>query len=82
MNNLVASPSQRRRLLLLGPVYGVSSAPNRWLCTWDKDVQMCGFEKARQDQCVYVVREDGVLVGILGLHVDDCCCGGGTPGYP
>ena len=35
-----------------------------------------GFERSRFDPCIYYMRDGHKLVGIYGVHVDDCATGG------
>lgn len=61
---------------VLGHVYGLNDAPSAWQRTLNKALVDAGFERSRFDPCIYYMRENGVLTGIYGVHVDDCATGG------
>ncbi|CAE7038139.1 RE2 [Symbiodinium sp. CCMP2592] len=61
---------------VLGRVYGLNDAPSAWQRTLDRALQEAGFERSRLDPCLYYLRHAGQLVGIYGVHVDDCATGG------
>ena len=67
---------------VLGHVYGLNDAPSAWQKTLNQALLDVGFVKSRFDPCVYYLREDnGSLVGVYGVHVDDCATGGSGPKY-
>eukprot|EP00435_Cladocopium_sp_Y103_P030418 s52_g7.t1 len=56
---------------VLGNVYGQNDAPSAWFSTFDAAAQSFGWKPSKFDQCLYTLRSDGRLVGIMGVHVDD-----------
>ena len=60
----------------MGHVYGLNDAPSAWHRTLDRALLSVGFERSRFDPCVYYMRDGDKLVGIYGVHVDDCATGG------
>ena len=61
---------------VLGNVYGQNDAPSAWFSTFDEAAQSFGWRPSRFDQCLYTLRSEGRLVGIMGVHVDDTALGG------
>ena len=62
---------------LLKPVYGLADAPKAWHRSFTQALAKLGCVASKLDQCVYFCRSsDGVLQGIIALHVDDMACGG------
>ncbi|CAE7029162.1 RE2 [Symbiodinium sp. CCMP2592] len=61
---------------VLGHVYGLNDAPSAWQKTLNKALLEVGFERSRFDPCVYYMRDQGRLVGVYGVHVDDSATGG------
>ena len=61
---------------VLGQVYGLNDSPAAWYRTLNQALIDAGFERSRFDPCIYYLRENGSLVGIYGIHVDDCATGG------
>ena len=61
---------------VLGNVYGQNDAPAAWFREFSTHVQSLGWCQSKLDPCLYTLREDGVLVGIMGVHVDDTALGG------
>lgn len=66
---------------VLGNVYGQNDAPAAWYKVFDQEVLKAGFTRSRSDPCLYHLRDQGKLVGILGAHVDDTATGGAGPCY-
>eukprot|EP00435_Cladocopium_sp_Y103_P064571 s214_g26.t1 len=61
---------------VLGNVYGQNDAPAAWFKEFDTVVQSLGWKQSRLDPCLYTLRQESQLVGILGVHVDDTALGG------
>ena len=49
--------------------------------TLNKALLEVGFERSRFDPCIYYMRDNGRLVGIYGVHVDDSATGGDGEKY-
>eukprot|EP00435_Cladocopium_sp_Y103_P075218 s4_g55.t1 len=61
---------------VLGNVYGQNDAPAAWFREFDSVVQTLGWNQSKLDPCLYTLRHEGQLVGIMGVHVDDTALGG------
>ena len=61
---------------VLGNVYGQNDAPAAWFKEFDTVVKSLGWLQSKLDPCLYTLREDSKLVGIMGVHVDDTALGG------
>ena len=60
-----------------GHVYGLNDSPSAWQQKLHKVLISVGFKVSRFDACLYQLRDQGgKLVGIYGVHVDDCATGG------
>ena len=59
--------------------YGLSEAPLAWYRRLTTELQSCGFEQVPSDRCVYVLRREGRVLGIIGAHVDDLLVAGCSP---
>ena len=67
-------------ILILGNIYGLNDAPQRWWKKFDAVMSSIGFSRSTFDVCVYSLRGTaGNLEGILCVHVDDTICGGLGP---
>ena len=65
-----------------GHVYGLNDSPSAWQQKLHRELLSVGFVASRFDPCLYTLRdESGALVGIYGVHVDDCATGGFGPKY-
>ena len=63
-----------------GHVYGLNDSPSAWQQKLHKVLLSVGFQVSRFDACLYHLRDKkGCLVGIYGVHVDDCATGGQGP---
>ena len=51
--------------------YGLVDAPLEWWRSVDSYLQEIGFERLWADSCCWVLRENGVLRGVISGHVDD-----------
>ena len=64
-------------ILILGNIYGLNGAPQRWWKKFDAVMSSIGFSRSTFDVCVNSLRSTaGNLEGILCVHVDDTICGG------
>ena len=61
---------------LLKAVYGLGDAPRAWLDTFTKYAESLGFQRSSFDTCLFYLRKEGQLKGIMGLTVDDIIGGG------
>ena len=53
------------------------NSPSAWQQKLHRELLSVGFVASRFDPCLYTLRdESGKLVGIYGVHVDDCATGG------
>ena len=67
---------------ILGNLYGQNDAPSAWFRTFDKEVKALGWKASGFDSCLYTLRDSSnQLVGVLGVHVDDCALGGSGPEF-
>eukprot|EP00435_Cladocopium_sp_Y103_P066707 s1366_g29.t1 len=65
---------------VVGNIYGQNDAPSAWFQTFDKEVRSLGWRASAFDACLYHLRDhENRLVGLLGVHVDDCLLGGMGP---
>ena len=72
--------------------YGLIDASCLWYCALVKELMRLGMEACPFDLCVFVLREDAVVPdgdeqisrtkpsqgNIVGVHVDEGICGGGS----
>ena len=62
---------------ITGHVYGLNDSPSAWQQKLHRVLLSVGFQVSRFDACLYQLRDrEGKLVGIYGVHVDDCATGG------
>ncbi|CAK0820984.1 unnamed protein product, partial [Prorocentrum cordatum] len=61
---------------LLEAVYGLGDAPLQWLSAFTKYAKEIGFQCSMFDSCVFYLRDEKGLHGIMGLTVDDIVGGG------
>ncbi|CAE7708982.1 GIP [Symbiodinium sp. CCMP2592] len=61
---------------LLGNAYGRVDAPLLFYKELSKQLRELGFIQHPLEPCVFLLYTEGVLNGILGVHVDDGVCGG------
>ena len=62
---------------VIGHIYGLNDSPSAWSKCLDKALRAAGFIRSKFDPCLYQLRDaSGKLVGIYGVHVDDCATGG------
>ena len=57
-------------------MYGQNDAPAAWHTTFDMEAQKIGWVPSKFDKCLYTLRDQNRLVGIMGVHVDDTALGG------
>ena len=60
--------------------YGLVDAPFLWYIAISEELLKLGFVQSPFDPCLHVLKhpKTGQLEGVLGLHVDDGICGGGS----
>ncbi|CAE7347134.1 RE1 [Symbiodinium sp. KB8] len=62
---------------LLGSAYGLTSAPREWYMDLSATLRNLGAEVCVTDPCLWrVIAENGDVVGVLGIHVDDILMAG------
>ena len=61
---------------LLGNAYGRVDAPLLFYKELCKQLEALGFQRHPLEPCVFMLYNQGLLSGILGVHVDDGVCGG------
>ena len=66
---------------ITGNAYGLNDAPFAWWEAFDAEARSLGFQRSQFDPCVYYFRDQGVLAGVLGAHVDDSLTGGEGQAY-
>ena len=57
-------------------IYGLLNAPKQWFESLSSFLIEDGWIPHGLDKCLYTWVEDGVIQGVLGIHVDDVLCGG------
>ena len=57
-------------------MYGLVNAPKKWWDRLRKSLIQHGFTSCSLDPCVFVLRKNGKVHGVLGVHVDDMIGGG------
>ena len=64
--------SEGQMIELLGSAYGLTSSPREWLDDFASTLRKFGAQQSKCDPCLWtVVDGDGVVRGLLGVHVDD-----------
>ena len=58
--------------------YGLAEALRTWFMRLSRELAAAGLQVGRLDPCLYVLRRNGKLLGVCGMHVDDFI-GGGAP---
>eukprot|EP00434_Breviolum_minutum_P035842 symbB.v1.2.031741.t1/scaffold3487.1/size55659/4 len=62
---------------ICGNLYGQNDAPAAWFKAFDEELRAGGWIASCFDGCLYTLRNSqNELIGILGVHVDDCALGG------
>ena len=62
---------------ICGNLYGQNDAPAAWFKAFDEELRCGGWIASCFDGCLYTLRDkQNQLIGILGVHVDDCALGG------
>ena len=56
---------------LSAPVYGQANAPRRWFLHVQKTWRSLNWTPHSLDPCLWVLKKDGKVQAVLGLHVDD-----------
>ena len=62
-------------------IYGLLNAPKQWFESLSSFLVEDGWIPHGLDKCLYKWVEDGVIQGVLGIHVDDVLCGGKGKSY-
>ena len=61
-----------RMVELLGPAYGLTSAPREWFVDLTGTINALGGRRCHVDPCLWrVFNDEGTIVGIVGIFVDD-----------
>ena len=61
---------------ICGNIYGQNDAPASWHRTFDESLKALQWKPSCFDPCLYQLRDEhNSLVGLLGIHVDDCALG-------
>eukprot|EP00435_Cladocopium_sp_Y103_P025803 s3154_g6.t1 len=66
---------------VLGNVYGQNDAPAAWFKEFNSVVTSLGWSQSKLDACLYTLRDNGDLIGVMGVHVDDTALGGMGPKF-
>ena len=57
---------------LLKAAYGLASAPREWYLDVAHVLEQdCGMSRLRCEPCIWVLRDQGRTIGVIGSHVDD-----------
>lgn len=56
---------------LLKPLYGLKQSGRQWKKKLDEIMRDLGFEKSAADDCLYVLKEDGKVVLLVLVYVND-----------
>ena len=68
---------------IVRPLYGLNDSPQQWFIKFSKTATRLGWKTSRLDHCVFFLwgEQDGqtMLVGVMGVHVDDVLIGGRGP---
>ena len=61
-----------RMVELLGPAYGLTPAPREWFVDLTGTIKALGGRRCHVDPCLWrVFNDEGTIVGIVGIFVDD-----------
>ena len=81
-------PAEIRKWMNLSPddlfrlekaAYGLAEAPKAWFTRLTRELLAVGLTQSQLDPCLFMLRgNDGSLIGVCGVHVDDLI-GGGCP---
>ena len=78
-------PEEVKQMLCLKPhelfrimkaVYGLLHAPKAWSDKLGKESAKQGWIQSKLEPCVWRLYQNGVLQGLIGIHVDDLLCTG------
>jgi hypothetical protein len=61
---------------LLKAIYGLKQAGRQWKKKLDEIMRELGFEKSAADDCLYILRRDGVIIVVVLVYVDDMTVAG------
>ena len=67
--------------LLKKPLYGLKQAGRQWKKKLDEAMRNLGFQKSSADDCLYILREAGVVVLLVLVYVDDKPTAGKTTNH-
>jgi hypothetical protein len=56
---------------LIKALYGLKQAGRQWKLKLDEAMRSLGFEKSQADDCLYILRENGVVVLLVLVYIDD-----------
>jgi hypothetical protein len=56
---------------MVAPGYGQANAPRRWYLSFRDRMFKLHWELHTLDPCLFLFRSEGLVVGMLGVHVDD-----------
>ena len=69
--------SESQMIELLGSAYGLTSAPREWFDDFASTLRKFGARQSKCDPCLWtVVDSEGMVRGLLGVHVDDVLVSG------
>ena len=69
-------PEHRRWRRILKAVYGMNEAPRKWWQAITAAALQLGFVKSLIDPCLLILTQEGAVVCVLMLYVDDLICAG------
>jgi hypothetical protein len=61
---------------LLKPIYGLKQAGRQWKKKLDATMAELGFTKSAADECLFIKRENGVIILVVVVYVDDLTAAG------
>ena len=69
-----AHPNQLLRMKVAW--YGLNDGPREFFTTLDEELRKLGCSRCPLDPCVYIWHYNGRPAGVIGVTVDNLCCGG------
>eukprot|EP00435_Cladocopium_sp_Y103_P051560 s1160_g16.t1 len=66
---------------VIKPIYGLNDSPQHWFTKFSNTSKSLQWKQSRMDPCVFFLRDQSQLVGVMGVHVDDVVVGGRGPLY-
>eukprot|EP00435_Cladocopium_sp_Y103_P009129 s4017_g2.t1 len=61
---------------VIHPIYGFNDSPQSWFVTFKETAIKMTWQQSRLDPCVFFLRQQSKLIGVMGVHVDDVLIGG------